>query len=36
MDNLKFNSYGGIKLTADEVVGEVIDFMNQAPIMPIK
>src|SRR3990167_4125537 len=31
MDNLKFNSYGGTKLTADEVVGEVIDFMNQAP-----
>lgn len=31
MDNLKFNSYGGIKFTADEVVGEVIDFMNQIP-----
>ncbi len=31
MDNLKFNSYGGSKLTAAEVVGEVIDFMNQAP-----
>ncbi len=31
MDNLKFNSYEGIKLTADEVVSEVIDFMNQAP-----
>ncbi len=30
MDNLKFNSYEGTKLTADEVVGEVIDFMNQA------
>lgn len=31
MSNLKFNSYGGTKLTADEVVSEVIDFMNQAP-----
>lgn len=31
MDNLRFNSYGGIKLTANEVVNEVIDFMNQAP-----
>ncbi len=31
MENLKFNSYGGAKLTANEVVGEVIDFMNYAP-----
>lgn len=31
MGNLKFNSYGGDKLTADEVVSEVIDFMNEAP-----
>ncbi len=31
MSNLKFNSYEGIKLTAGEVVSEVIDFMNQDP-----
>ncbi len=31
MENLKFNSYEGTKLTANEVVGEVIDFMNHAP-----